>query len=107
MAQAKHDSITRRALFGALAAPIVAAPVPVVAAPDFEIPGDADHNNTYVVQVRASDGSLVDGQTISVSVTDVSDPLPTVHWSASVAIGPHPAGWLPSGAGGRARSART
>ena len=23
--------------------------------------------------------------------------LPTVHWSASVPIGPHPAGWLPSG----------
>src|SRR3954454_24493670 len=40
MAQAKHDSITRRSLFGALAvpiaaAPIAAAPVPIPAAPDF------------------------------------------------------------------------
>ena len=42
MAQAKHDSITRRALFGALAMPIAAAstppasePAPVPAAPDF------------------------------------------------------------------------
>jgi len=35
MAQAKHDSITRRSLFGALAVPIAATPVPIVAAPDF------------------------------------------------------------------------
>ena len=40
MAQAKHDSITRRSLFGALAvpiaaAPIAAAPVSIPAAPDF------------------------------------------------------------------------
>jgi hypothetical protein len=70
-----------------------------IAAPDFEIPGDSDHNNTYVVQVRASDGSLTDNQTITVSVTDVNDPLPTVHWMKSLDIGPHPAGWLPSGIG--------
>src|SRR5947209_11386865 len=37
MAQAKHDSITRRALFGALAVPVAAAPVPIVAAPDFAL----------------------------------------------------------------------
>jgi hypothetical protein len=40
MAQAKHDSITRRSLFGALAVPIAAgpiaaAPVPILPAPDF------------------------------------------------------------------------
>src|SRR3954462_3981782 len=40
MAQAKHDSITRRSLFGALAVPVAAvplaaAPVPALAAPDF------------------------------------------------------------------------
>ncbi len=29
-----------------------------VAAPNFEAPTDADHNNSYVVQVRAFDGSL-------------------------------------------------
>src|SRR5262249_27716221 len=40
-------------------------------APDFENPADADHNNSYVVQVRASDGALSDNQAITVSVTDV------------------------------------
>ena len=70
-----------------------------ITAPDFEIPGDSDHNNTYLVQVRASDGSLADTQTITVSVTNVNDPLPTVHWMKSLEIGPHPAGWLPAGIG--------
>jgi hypothetical protein len=66
-------------------------------APDFELPGDSDHNNSYVVQVRVSDGSLSDSQTITVSVTNLNDPPPTVHWLASVGTGPHPAGWLPVG----------
>ena len=42
-------------------------------APDFEASTDADTNNSYIVQVRASDGSLLDTQTITVSVTDVSE----------------------------------
>jgi hypothetical protein len=67
-----------------------------VSAPDFEHPTDSDHNNSYVVQVRASDGSLSDDQTITVNVTDVPE---TTHWMASVNIGAHPAGWLPSGFG--------
>jgi hypothetical protein len=46
-------------------------------APDFEQPADADHNNTYVVQVRASDGSLFDDQTMTVSVTDAIE-APTI-----------------------------
>jgi len=70
-----------------------------IAAPDFEIPGDSDHNNSYIVQVRASDGSLADTQTITVSVTNVNDPVPTVHWTKSIDVGPHPAGWLPAGIG--------
>ena len=70
-----------------------------ITAPDFEIPGDSDRNNSYVVQVRASDGSLADTQTITVSVSDVNDPLPTVHWMRSVDVGPHPAGWLPAAIG--------
>jgi hypothetical protein len=37
------------------------------------VPGDADHNNSYIVQVRASDGTLFDTQTITVNVTDVSE----------------------------------
>ena len=43
-------------------------------APNFEAPGDADANNSYVVQVRASDGSLVDDQTITINVSNVVEP---------------------------------
>lgn len=45
-----------------------------VAAKDFEIPTDADGNNTYVVQVRATDttGNVTD-QTITVTVTNVDE----------------------------------
>jgi hypothetical protein len=46
-----------------------------VTAPDFEAPADQGGNNSYVVQVRASDGSLSDLQTITVNVTDVSGTL--------------------------------
>lgn len=42
-------------------------------APDFEVPLDADGNNIYEVIVQASDGSLTDSQTISVTVGDVSE----------------------------------
>ena len=49
------------------------------AAPDFENPIDSGSNNGYVVRVRASDGSLHDEQTITVSVTDVVENLaPTI-----------------------------
>jgi hypothetical protein len=70
-----------------------------VAPPNFEIPLDQDHNNSYVVQVSALDRGIADTQTITVSVTDVNDPLPTLHWTKSVDVGPHPAGWLPAGIG--------
>jgi hypothetical protein len=38
--------------------------------PDFATPGDANHDNSYLVQVRASDGSLSDDQAITVNVTN-------------------------------------
>jgi hypothetical protein len=44
-----------------------------LAAPDFEHPTDADHNNSYIVQVRASDGILFDDQTITVNIGDVNE----------------------------------
>ncbi|HEX8332167.1 MAG TPA: cadherin domain-containing protein [Segetibacter sp.] len=44
-----------------------------ITAPDFEQPTDTDANNTYVVTVRASDGTLSDEQTMTVTVTDVSE----------------------------------
>jgi len=40
-------------------------------APNFEAPTDVGANNTYEVVVSASDGSLSDTQTITVTVTDV------------------------------------
>jgi hypothetical protein len=46
-----------------------------VTAPNFEAPTDSDHNNSYVVQIQASDGVLADTQTIIVTVTDVLEPF--------------------------------
>jgi len=46
-----------------------------VAPPDFEAPSDSDHNNTYQVTVRASDGTLADAQGITVTITNVNEPL--------------------------------
>jgi len=48
-----------------------------VSAPNFEAPGDAGANNTYEVVVRASDGSLDDDQTITVTVTNANE-APTI-----------------------------
>src|SRR5262249_17443907 len=44
-----------------------------ITAPDFEVPTDADANNSYLVIVQASDGSLTDSQTLTVSVTNVNE----------------------------------
>ena len=70
-----------------------------VKAPNFDVPADTDHNNSYIVQVRASDGVLTDDQTLTVQVTDDPNVTSTVHWIQSVDAGPHPAGWLPAGTG--------
>ncbi len=42
---------------------------------NFESPTDADSNNTYVVEVEVSDGTLTDDQTLTISVTDVAQVL--------------------------------
>lgn len=44
-----------------------------ISAPNFDVAGDADANNIYLVTVRASDGSLTSDQAISVSVTNVNE----------------------------------
>jgi hypothetical protein len=49
-----------------------------VTAPNFENPSDADHNNSYIVQVAASDGVNVTNATITVNVTDVNDVAPSI-----------------------------
>ncbi len=53
-----------------------------ISSPNFEVPTDADTNNSYIVEVSASDGSLTDTQSITVTVTDVNEnpvtpPTPT------------------------------
>ena len=42
-------------------------------APDFEMPGSADDDNEYIVEVMASDGENNESQTITVTVTDVNE----------------------------------
>ncbi len=44
-----------------------------VAAPDFESPADADADNVYVVEVKASDAGSEWTETISITVTDVQE----------------------------------
>jgi hypothetical protein len=68
-------------------------------APNFDVPADTDHNNSYIVQVQASDGVLTDNQTLTVQVTDNPSITSTVHWIKSVDPGVHPAGWNPAGLG--------
>jgi autotransporter-associated beta strand protein len=68
-------------------------------APNFEAPGDADANNSYVVQVRASDGSLADTQTLTVNVTDVVEAVRPFQWAGSLDLGSHGVGWQIGGVG--------
>ena len=70
-----------------------------VNAPNFDVQADADHNNSYIVQVRASDGTLSDDQLLTVQVTDDPNVTSTAHWTQSVITTPHPVGWLPAGNG--------
>ena len=42
--------------------------------PDFEVPSDADTNNTYLVTVRATDGEGTDTLDVTVTVTNANDP---------------------------------
>jgi Ca2+-binding RTX toxin-like protein len=57
-----------------------------ITAPDFETPADADGNNVYDVIVRASDGSLVDTQAISVTVTDAAPQIMSDGGGAAAAV---------------------
>ncbi len=57
-----------------------------IAAPDFDIPGDANGDNVYVVTVQVSDGALTDNQTISVTVLNVNEaPVITSNGGAATA----------------------
>ncbi|MGR3279849.1 calcium-binding protein, partial [Acaryochloris marina NIES-2412] len=55
-------------------------------APDFEMPGDANGDNNYALQVTVTDaGGLTDVQDITVSVTDGND-APTITSSATASV---------------------
>jgi len=47
-------------------------------APNYELPGDSDGDNAYVVTVQASDGTNTDTQTITVYVDDINDASPVI-----------------------------
>ena len=53
--------------------------------PDFEMPNSAARNNTYVIEVTASDGENDESQTITVTVTDVNE-APTITSSATADV---------------------
>jgi len=44
------------------------------ASPDYEMPADADGNNTYIVEVTVTDANgLTDVQTLTINITDESE----------------------------------
>jgi Ca2+-binding RTX toxin-like protein len=49
-----------------------------IAAPDFDVPGNAGGDNIYDVRVQVSDGALIDTQSIKVTVTNVNDIAPVI-----------------------------
>ncbi len=42
-------------------------------APDYEAPADSDTNNTYILIVTVSDGSLTDTQTVTITITNANE----------------------------------
>jgi Ca2+-binding RTX toxin-like protein len=56
-----------------------------IEAPDFEAPADQDGDNVYEVTVAAQDGSSLDTQALSVTVTDVNE-RPIVSGGTSLAL---------------------
>jgi VCBS repeat-containing protein len=41
--------------------------------PDFEAPADSDTNNTYIIIITVSDGSLTDTQTVTITITNANE----------------------------------
>lgn len=60
-----------------------------VGPPDFENPTDAGGNNIYDVQVQVSDGSLVDTQTIAVTIANVTPAVITGTGGADIIDATH------------------
>jgi Ca2+-binding RTX toxin-like protein len=72
-----HDAVTYAITGGADASLFTIDPttgaLTFINSPNFEQPGDADHDNVYNVVVSASDGTNTDAQTLSVTVTNAND----------------------------------
>lgn len=58
-----------------------------ITAPNFELPASAAGSNSYSVIVQVSDGTLVDTQTLTVTVSDVNEPAIAVDDSALASAG--------------------
>jgi hypothetical protein len=73
------DAVTYAIIGGADGARFTIDPVTgtltFVAAPDFEVPSDADTNNVYEVTVAATDGSFTQTQSLAVTVANVNEGL--------------------------------
>ena len=54
--------------------------------PDFEMPNSAARNNTYVVEVTASDGENDESQAITVTVTNVNEHSPEIISADKVSV---------------------
>ncbi|MEM6909842.1 MAG: hypothetical protein AAF494_14315 [Pseudomonadota bacterium] len=57
-----------------------------IAAPDFEVPGDADGDNVFEVQVEATDGNFPVTQLIQVTVNNINDNAPVIVSAAAVSV---------------------
>ena len=57
-----------------------------MAAPDFEMPGDADRDNVYDITVTASDGTKQTDQSVAITVTNENDNIPTFTSPATVSV---------------------
>ena len=57
-----------------------------ISTPDFERPADSDNNNTYILVVRASDGTQTADQTVIVTVSDINDSHPVITSNATVSV---------------------
>ncbi|MEL6245004.1 MAG: CHRD domain-containing protein, partial [Pseudomonadota bacterium] len=47
-------------------------------APDFEVPGDADGNNDFVVEISVTDGEFTATQTVTVTINNINDNAPVI-----------------------------
>ena len=56
------------------------------AAPDFEMPGDADRDNVYDITVTASDGTNSANHNVAITVTNENDNAPTFTSPATVSV---------------------